>query len=184
MPVIQNAVRAAAAEKARAKHHVRLARQNRREQPVVFRRVVFQIRVLDDDDVRRRVRDAGAERRAFALIHLMPDELDARFILRERLELFPSVVGRTIIHDDELLHGSLRQHDANDLGHGGGLVIGRHDRRQARFDVGVGFDFGHGNGSVWRKLAKSGEGFNLKRTNPRPCSDASRAQAGFADRSR
>ena len=136
-------MRAAATKKARAEHRVRLAGQNWRKQAVIFRRVVFQIGILNDDDVCGRVGDARAQRRTFALIHFVAHQLDARLVLRERLELLPGVVGRTIIHDDELLNRSLGEHDPDDFGDGGGLVEYGHDGRQARGDVSIGLDFSH-----------------------------------------
>ena len=143
VPKIQNAMRAAAAKKARAEHHVRLTRQNWRKQTVIFRRVVFQICILNDDDVCGRVGDARAQGRTFALIHLVADQLDARLVLRERLKLFPGVVSRTIVYDDELLNRSLGEHNPDNFGDGGGLVEDGHDGRQARCDVSVGLDFSH-----------------------------------------
>ena len=92
MPEIQNAVRAAASEKTRAKHHIRLAGKNRREQQVIFTRIIFQIRVLDDDDLRVGMGDARAQRRTLALIGFVLDELDARFGLSEGLEFVPGAV--------------------------------------------------------------------------------------------
>ena len=140
MPIVQNSVGIAAA-KPRAKDDVRLARENRRKQPVILGRIVLQIRVLNDHDLRGCVRDAGTQGRALALVHFMADQLDARIHLRQRLKLFPCAVLRTVIHNHKLLHRTLLQHHLDHLGHGGCLVVNRHHGGEAGFDILVGFHF-------------------------------------------
>jgi len=62
------------------------------EQPVIFRRVVFQVGVLDHHDGCGRPGEPRAQRRAFALVLLMPHQGHPRIAARGRLQFFPSAV--------------------------------------------------------------------------------------------
>ena len=75
MPVIQHAVRMVT-QKARAVHDVGLALDERLQEPREFGRVVFVVRVLNDDELARGVLEAGPQRPAFALVFLVEDHLD------------------------------------------------------------------------------------------------------------
>ena len=67
MPEIEHAVRAAA-EKAGPVHYVSFPLDQRLKQAGIIGGVVFQIRILDDDEISARLLDAATQCRAFALI--------------------------------------------------------------------------------------------------------------------
>jgi len=58
------------------------------EQRRVVCKFVFEIRVLDENDVRRGFSDAGSRGGAFSLITLVAQNLDACFLLGEVLQKF------------------------------------------------------------------------------------------------
>ena len=95
-------------------------------------RVIFEIGILDDDDLGPRFLDAGAQRGALAHVHRMIEEADA-LVPPPRACAGPPACCRfeqssTMI---KFLDGWLRQNAPDDLRHRGGLVVDRHDHRQA-----------------------------------------------------
>jgi hypothetical protein len=81
MPEIKNPPCAIAAPESRTEHNVRLANQNRFDHSQILGGIVFQIRILNDHDVRGCLRNAGAQGSSLALVHLVPYEFDPRFHL-------------------------------------------------------------------------------------------------------
>ena len=85
----------------------------------------------------------GAQRRALALILFVPHQGDPRIASRGGLQFLPSAILGGVIHHDQLLHRPLRQHDFDHFRHRRRFVVYRHHHRQARLNVGIGFDFAH-----------------------------------------
>src|SRR3989344_8091742 len=63
---------------ARSHHHVRRTRENRQEQRGIIRRIIFQIRVLHEDDIAGRAPNAAFDGAALAEVALVDDRDDAR----------------------------------------------------------------------------------------------------------
>ncbi len=87
-------------DKARPVHHVGLPIQDRREQFWILPRIIFQIGVLDQDDISPGLRNAGEKRRPLALIPGLKQDF-AVSPIRLLREDFPRAVCRTVIHDDD-----------------------------------------------------------------------------------
>ena len=100
MPEIENANGAGATAEPRAIHYIRLAFEDGLDQPAVFGGVVLQIGILNDDNLRGGVREAGTQRRAFASVDLMAEELDAQIGFGNRLQDLSCSILRAIVHDD------------------------------------------------------------------------------------
>ena len=110
---------------------------------MIFRRIIFQVGILNHHDGCGRPGKPRAQRRALALIVFVPHQGHPRIAARGRLQFFPGAVRGSVIHHDQLLHRALRQHDFDHFHHCRRLVIDRHHDRKARLNVGVGFNFVH-----------------------------------------
>src|SRR3990172_5673555 len=93
------------ANKSGAKDHLSLPTHDRGKQLGVLVWVVFEVRVLNEDNVTRGVRKTGTEGCPFTSIGLMIDDLDGPFHF-EPIEQFQCSVCGTVIHDYDLaFHG-------------------------------------------------------------------------------
>ena len=86
-------------QKAGTVHRVGSSAQDRLEQDGKLVGIVFEVRVLDDDDVPGCSSEACAQRSALARVLLMEDQLIDQLIL-ELFEQVTGPVGGAIVHDD------------------------------------------------------------------------------------
>jgi len=100
MPEIENANGAGATAEPRAIHYIRLAFEDGLDEPAVFGWVVLQIGILNDDNLRGGVREAGAKSCAFASVDLMAEELDAQIGFGNSMQDFSCSILRAIVYDD------------------------------------------------------------------------------------
>ena len=70
------------AEEPAAEHHVRPAFDDRLQQSRDLGRVVFEIGVLNDDGVARRLEEAGADGRSLSLVHVV--KVDRQAVAADR----------------------------------------------------------------------------------------------------
>ena len=129
VPEKQHPVRVAAGE-ARAVDHVGVVLEDRRDQPRVVGRVVFQVGVLDDDDVAGRRRDASACRSTLAAVVRLEDgAVDA--VGERAAQQLDAAVGRAVVDHDDLKprHGGAAD-PGDQLGDRGGLVEAGDDDRK------------------------------------------------------
>lgn len=96
VPEVEHAVHTGA-EESRAEDNIRATREDRHEEFGVLIGVVFEIGVLDDDDVGIDVLESGAQGGSFALVDLVGENADAVVGLGEGLHGLPSAVFGTII---------------------------------------------------------------------------------------
>ena len=83
----------AAAEEARAKDHVRVAVEDRPQQVRILPRIVFEVGVLDQDDVTRGRGEPGPQSRALALVPAVKKEDHFRVFLFGAFENRARAVG-------------------------------------------------------------------------------------------
>jgi len=103
------------------------------EKNQVILRVVFQIGVLDDDELALRRGDTLFDRVALAHVSLLQNRADAR-LLGELLDPLASAVGGTVVDEDDLLGHIHRANPGDDLVDGRYLIVsGNH---HAQFHVG------------------------------------------------
>ena len=116
MPVIQHAMRLISEESA-TENDVRFALNDRSQKTRILRRIVFQVGVLNDDDVSAGGFKSGANRRSFAPVLLVEDELEfvprisrrGLLIRLKLLQLVASPVAAAIVNQHDLFakrHGS------------------------------------------------------------------------------
>jgi hypothetical protein len=99
----------------RAIDHVGVPFEQGRHQPRQIDRVVFEIGVLDDDDIACRFPDPAAHGAALARVVRLHDEPDVGELARQRLhDGGGPVVGAVVDHDDLLRHGNV-SHAPEDL---------------------------------------------------------------------
>src|SRR5437899_10920873 len=128
MPEVQNAVRPTL--EPRTIDRIRLSSTNREQERRQVRRVILQVRILDDDRVASVDLDAGADRGAFAaVLRVMNHPIyEPRF--GQPIEDFPGPVGRGVVDGDDLQP----KRDLTDAAQceldGRDLVVCRHDHRQ------------------------------------------------------
>ena len=133
----------AAAEEARPENNVGFAGENGRQEQKVLGRIVFEVGILDDHDVRSGVGNAGTQGGTFALIDFVMEQPDAGIGGRERLQRVPSIVARTVVDYDEFGNRALGQNFLNDCAHGRCLIEYGHYDSKARIDLVVGIHRGH-----------------------------------------
>ena len=131
MPEEQHAMRPA--EKARSEHRIGPPVQNRLQERRIVRRVVLQVGVLDDDDVALRLREAGPQRRALALVALVVE--DAHVIALDPVHDLARAIGRGVVHDDDFLAVRRGLDLPDDLGDEVLLVVNRDDDREQRAGI-------------------------------------------------
>src|SRR5688572_30783828 len=101
MPEIEDAMAARRTEKTRTVHHIGAALENRLQEQRVFTRVVFEVRVLDDDDIAGRFANAAGDGGAFALIVRLQQHANTVAAIEFR-ENIPRAVGGAVVNDDQL----------------------------------------------------------------------------------
>jgi hypothetical protein len=101
VPEVEHAVHAGT-EEARAKDDIGLAEKDGREELRVLVGVVFEVGILDDDDVGMDMLEAGAKGGTFALVDLMGEDADAVVGLGELLHGVPCTVFGAIVDHHEL----------------------------------------------------------------------------------
>ncbi len=128
-PVQRHHVLALAGEAA-AVHDACLPSQNRLEQAGPIVGIVFEVAILNQDEVAARPGQSGADGCAFALVHLVAQDPYGRVL--DGTKHFVGTVARPIIDDNDLEHhGELDgAHTTDDLCHSGALVEDRHDDGQ------------------------------------------------------
>src|SRR4051794_38272251 len=100
-------------QKARTVNDVGLTLEDRLYQNGVFRRVVLQVRVLDDHDFTAGGSDARAQCSALSAVHLMEHQtVDAPCRQKVFLQLLAGAIVRTVVHHDDLLIGVWRSSDS------------------------------------------------------------------------
>ena len=110
--------------------HVGLVFEDRFQQERVIARVVFEVSVLDQDDIASGLRYACPDRRAFSAIHLVPQQPDLP--RRQALQQVRRAVSGGVVHHDDLareVDGRLE----DVLDHGDdrlGFVVDGHHHRQ------------------------------------------------------
>ena len=130
-------------EKPGAIHDVGLTIEDRLEEFGVFRRVVFEVRVLNDHHVPSDPSQARADRSPFPAILLMDDHLETeryrtglpRQHLWRGLEIAKNLgrtVRGTVVHDDDSLRDRNARDATENLTNGVGLVVDRNDNREER----------------------------------------------------
>ena len=112
---------------ARAEDDVGVAVEDRLDELRILVGVVFEVGVLDDDDVAARLGDAAADGRPLPLVHRLEDVADLRPLLRERRDDVARAVGRAVVDDDDLLLDRHRPHPAQQLRHRRALVVAGDD---------------------------------------------------------
>ena len=104
-----------------------VAIEQRPEQGRVIARIVFEIGVLHQAEIAAGVFDGGTHGRAFALVHFVPEQANARFDGGEPRQDFRGAVSGTIVNDDEFLLQSLRngriQNSLQAAFHQGPLIV-------------------------------------------------------------
>ena len=118
-----------AADKTGAVNHIRLILQNRLNQFGILRRIIFQIGILDDDDISGYLLKPGPESRPFSLVFLPVDHLaDQRFQIS--LQNIPGTVGGKIIHNDNFFLNIRKRdftHPLNNFSDKVFFVVNRYD---------------------------------------------------------
>ena len=107
VPEVEDTVRAGR-EESRTVDDVRAAFDDRLDEDRVLGRVVFEVGVLDHDDIAGCFRKTGSDRRAFALVLFVKNHDRVRVVFDPSKNI-PRSVGRTIVDQDDLLpnrHGS------------------------------------------------------------------------------
>ena len=128
VPEIEHAV-LVRADEAGAEDGVRLAAENGLEQRGVVRRVVFEVGVLDEHDVRRGFADASSQGGTFALVAVVPVQADPLLGRRCICQHFECAICGTIIHHHYFGHARLCEHQLqNGLYSGPFVEDGRDDR--------------------------------------------------------
>ncbi len=129
MPEVEDAM-GPGGQEAAPEHRIGLVGLERLEQTDQILRVVFEIGVLDRDEIARYVAEARAQRRPLALIDLVGDDTDLGMPGRERAGPGQAVVARGVV-DDHDLEGPRRRRDRSDAGDAGlecgGLVVAGDD---------------------------------------------------------
>jgi len=142
VPEIEHPVRARADE-ARAENRIRLSGEDRCDERGVFRRVVFEVGILDQNHGCRGVLDAGADGCALALVFAVPEHAQARFRGCERQQDLQCPVGRTIVHGDHFGHAGLGESGGERTRHGGFFIVGGKHHTHLRSRLDTGFHGGH-----------------------------------------
>ena len=115
----------------RAVDDVGLAGEERLQQHVVLRRVVFQVGVLDDQELACRLLNAPAYRRPLALVVRLLEQPDhVRVTGSQRRQDLGRAVGRAVIDHDNLLRHVDGDDTSDELTNGVALVVDRNDDRK------------------------------------------------------
>lgn len=101
MPEVEHAVHAGPKE-ARAKDDIGLAEEDGSKELWILVGVVFEVGILDDDDVGIDMLEAGAKGGTFSLIDLMGEDANAVVGLGKFLHGVPCAVFGAVVHHDEL----------------------------------------------------------------------------------
>ncbi len=121
------------AEEARAVDRARAALQDRAQQARVVARVVFEVGVLDQQDVAAGGRQAGADGGALAAVARVADHEGVGPVALPA-EGRGGAVGRAVVDDDDLARDRRaeidRAHPRQQFGDRPGLVVDRHDHRE------------------------------------------------------
>ena len=123
VPEVEDAVRPDRQEP-RAVDHVGHALDDRLDQAMVLGGIVFQVGVLDDDDVAGGLGEAGPHGRPFAAVPLVQDDANV-FAAVDRRQHVPRAVGAAVVDQDDLLGDGHLADAADDLDHRGLLVVDR-----------------------------------------------------------
>src|SRR5690348_15394423 len=97
MPEVKHTVRPCA-EKARAVNHVSLALEKRLQQSRIFRWIVLQVSILNDDEIAGGFLNATAQGRAFAHILRLQKDPDLRMFSLQLGKNFARSVARSVVH--------------------------------------------------------------------------------------
>ena len=130
MPEEQHAVRAA--REPRAIDHVRAVIEDRSQQVWIIRRIVFEVGILNENDVARGVFESRAEGRTLAAVDGMRNDFDPAHLLK-----FPEdvagAVGGGVVHENDFIFqaAGIRSADAakNLLDRVGLIEDGNQDRQ-------------------------------------------------------
>ena len=115
--------------KTRTINHVGLARQNRIKQERIFLRVIFQVRILHDNDVARGGAKSSAERGTFALVGFVIEN-DIHGSAQLIFDDGSGPIRRTVINENNLQRRNRRAPDGvHDLRNGFALVKTGYDNR-------------------------------------------------------
>ena len=118
------------AEEARPVDDVGASLANQLDELRILLRRVFEVGVLNHDEVARRFGEAAAQRGALALIALLKDQPESVFGLECREEI-PRAVLRAVVNDDQLDADGNPEDASDDLFDGVPLVVhGHHDGQQ------------------------------------------------------
>ena len=126
MPEVEDAV-FLGADEARAENDISVIGEDGTDEAGIFRGIIFQIGVLNDDNGRGGVGDAGAESRALAQVDRVMEGADARIGRGQSVEDSARAVAGTIVHTNQFRHAGLGENHGDDLTDRGGFVEHRHD---------------------------------------------------------
>src|SRR4051812_40473517 len=126
MPEIQNAVWPCT-EKARAIDHVRFAFKEGLQQKRIFTGVVFEVCVLNNDEIAGRLENSATERRSLALVLRLKKYFDLRLRSLQVRKNFAGAIARTVVYAQQLDIERCGQNSLDDGSQGRALVIDGHD---------------------------------------------------------
>jgi len=94
----------------------------------IFAGIIFQIGILDDDDVAAHLGQAAADRCPLAAVGAVLKQADVA-CLGQFFQHRPGAVGGAVVYGDNLFAERHGLHLFHDLPDGAGLVVDRHDHR-------------------------------------------------------
>ena len=113
----------------RSEHHLGMSVEDRLDQLRILFRVVFEVGILDENDVPAGFLDAATDRGAFSLVDRLENVPDLRPLIRQRGDHVLRSIGRLVVDDDDLLVDRNFLDPAQQLRHRGPLVVAGDDHR-------------------------------------------------------
>lgn len=117
-------------DKTRAKNGISFSTEDRVQQNRIFRGIILQIGILNDDNIRCRLGDARAQCRAFSLVFIVVTNAQAGIGIFDTLEFLAGAIARRIVHHDQLSNLRLLKNSFNNSSYCGPLVEYGHDYRE------------------------------------------------------
>src|ERR1700723_3731670 len=115
-----------AAQKARAENHVRFSLNQWLDHQRVFRRIVFPVGGLNDDEVARGFLNAAAQGGSFAHILRLKSETNMRMLRLQFRENLSRAITGSVVDADQLDFERNGENLQDHLAEGGAFVIDRH----------------------------------------------------------
>ena len=119
--------------KTRTKNRIGFSTQNRMQQNRILRGIIFQVRILNDHNICRRMGYTRSQGGTLALVFIVMVKTQARIGIFDALQFIPRSIARGIVDYNQLSDLRLLKDSFNNSSYCGPLVEYGHDDGEAGF---------------------------------------------------